>query len=359
MVVNIPLFGIQVVANYNCITKDITIAFRLPLIDGNNGDRNNASSNGCNLICLNTDFIKNKIDKRIFDGKNYAPDTPPLPPVTPPWSLPPQTYPNPPNPPNPPNSRTFITPPYIPPKPKPPPQNSFKTQTIQPHPNPTPPPTTPKPQPVQKSDGGSDLDKAMNRIDKFIAKISNSLPPSGNNNANQNYQQQPQQITTVHRTYVTVTPPNIPEGPPPPPPRHQQPYQYTPTSLSNYDYQNQPPYSNTPVVTPPYIPPRPTTILPSSNGSYSYYTQNYSTQSNYQYGNGGYGEQLGSNTTQSNISTNQWNTVNVTNLPPPPPQSITAPATPIIQAQTISTTTTTTTKTKPVRKGGGHFLLLL
>jgi hypothetical protein len=67
VVVNIPLYGIQAVINYNCFTKDVTVTYRLAVLDGTLEDKNKASSDGCKLVCLNVDIIKNKIDKRIFE----------------------------------------------------------------------------------------------------------------------------------------------------------------------------------------------------------------------------------------------------------------------------------------------------
>uniref|UniRef100_A0AC35FGW9 RNA polymerase alpha subunit n=1 Tax=Panagrolaimus sp. PS1159 TaxID=55785 RepID=A0AC35FGW9_9BILA len=69
VVVSIPLYGIQAVINYNCFTKDVTVTYRLAVLDGTLEDRNKASSDGCKLFCLNVDIIKNKIDKRIFEAK--------------------------------------------------------------------------------------------------------------------------------------------------------------------------------------------------------------------------------------------------------------------------------------------------
>uniref|UniRef100_A0A914QBK6 Uncharacterized protein n=1 Tax=Panagrolaimus davidi TaxID=227884 RepID=A0A914QBK6_9BILA len=78
VVVSIPLYGIQAVINYNCFTKDVTFTYRLTVSDGTLEDRNKASSDGCKLVCLNVDIIKNKVDKRIFEPNNVVLPRPPV-----------------------------------------------------------------------------------------------------------------------------------------------------------------------------------------------------------------------------------------------------------------------------------------
>jgi hypothetical protein len=75
---NIPVYGVQCVIKYNVITKDIVVAVRVPLSDGNDDDKKGAASCACSLICLNVDFIDNNVSKTVYQYdtiKQYATNT--------------------------------------------------------------------------------------------------------------------------------------------------------------------------------------------------------------------------------------------------------------------------------------------
>uniref|UniRef100_A0A914PFE8 Uncharacterized protein n=1 Tax=Panagrolaimus davidi TaxID=227884 RepID=A0A914PFE8_9BILA len=303
MVINIPLYGIQVVTSYNCITKDIVISLRLPLIDGNNGDRNNASSNGCTLTCLTVEFNKNKIDQITF-GPSPRPFPPPsgafhgfnssLPPPPPPPMLP---------------------------KPKP------LTSPVE-----TPPPLPGKRvSSLRESQTGTiddNFNQAIDKIDKVITKIHDGLFPNSQHNIPNQFQQPQQQQF------------------------QQQQYQQQNQGQQQQVQVQHPPVYNT--ITPPAIPTRPNTFTTQTNGSHYYYSTQTQWSTSY-----GFGRQTSLGTTQSSTVTNystiqqQQYTTSRTNS---------APTTPTTQPQPLSTTTTslsssttTTTKTEPVRKAGEQF----